>query len=109
MLLHDEAGRVCYRDWAKKLAPLAAVLLRSNSAQSHFAAVEAGEAMAALPRVLADRRPTLRRIATPLAEPIQAIRMGFHADMRNSPRLRAFIDFAVVEFELQAGALNPAP
>jgi DNA-binding transcriptional LysR family regulator len=109
VLLHEEAGRVCYRAWAKKLAPLATVLLRSNSAQSHFAAVEAGEAMAALPRVLADRRPTLRRIATPLAEPVQAIRMGFHADMRDSPRLRAFIDFAVEEFELQAGALNPPP
>jgi DNA-binding transcriptional LysR family regulator len=109
VLLHDEAGRVSYRDWAKKLAPQATVLLRSNSAQSHFAAVEAGEAMAALPRVLADRRPTLRRIATPLAEPVQAIRMGFHADMRDSPRLRAFIDFAVEEFELQAGALNPPP
>jgi hypothetical protein len=29
--------------------------------------------------------------------------------MRDSPRLRAFIDFAVEEFEAQAGALNPAP
>jgi hypothetical protein len=27
----------------------------------------------------------------------------------DSPRLRAFIDFAVEEFELQAGALNSAP
>jgi hypothetical protein len=43
------------------------------------------------------------------AAALQAIRMGFHADMRDSPRLRAFIDFAVEEFELQAGALNPPP
>lgn len=107
VLLHDDAGEVCYRDWLKELASNAEVLMRSNGIQSHFAAVEAGEAIAVLPRVAADGRSTLCRIAPPCAEPVQSVRVGFHADMRDTPRLRAFIDFAVSELSRHAAALNP--
>src|SRR3546814_1075490 len=73
VLLHEDAGRVCYREWMKQLMPDALVTLRTNGTQSHFAAVETGEAMAALPRVVADRRPALVRIETPLPEPVQSV------------------------------------
>src|SRR3546814_10938252 len=59
VLLHEDAGRVCYREWMKQLMPDTLVTLRTHGAQYHFAAGEPGEAMAALPRVLADRRPAL--------------------------------------------------
>src|SRR3546814_13003568 len=97
VLLHEDAGRVCYREWMKQLMPDALVTLRTNGTQSHFAAVETGEAMAALPRVVADRRPALVRIETPLPEPVQSVQMGVHSDMRETPRIRAFMDFAVAE------------
>src|SRR3546814_3906672 len=99
VLLHEDAGRVCYREWMNQLMPDALVTLRTNGTQSHFAAVETGEAMAALPRVVADRRPALVRIETPLPEPVQSVQMGVHSDMRETPRIRAFMDFAVAELK----------
>ncbi|WP_394822248.1 LysR family transcriptional regulator [Pendulispora albinea] len=107
ILLHEAAGRVCYGEWLKTLAREARVILRTNGLQSHLAAVEAGDAMAALPRAVADRRPALRRIETPLAEPVQPIRMGVHPDLRDTPRIRAFIDFAARELKVRAPELNP--
>src|SRR3546814_20414970 len=87
--------------------PDALVTLRTNGTQSHFAAVETGEAMAALPRVVADRRPALVRIETPLPEPVQSVQMGVHSDMRGTPRIRAFLDFAVAELKARDPELNP--
>lgn len=107
VLLHDDAGRVCYREWLKQMMPKALVTLRTNGVQSHFAAVESGEAMAALPRVVADRRPGLMRLETPVPEPVQSVRMGVHSDMRETPRIRAFIDFAVAELTTRENELNP--
>src|SRR3546814_10277456 len=72
-----------------------------------FAAVETGEAMAALPREVADRRPALVRIETPLPEPVQSVQMGVHSDMRETPRIRAFMDFAVAELKARDAELNP--
>ncbi|TWT05788.1 LysR family transcriptional regulator [Reyranella sp. CPCC 100927] len=108
VLLHDEAGRVCYGDWTPMLAPQARVIFRSKGLQAHFAAVEAGEAMATLPRFVADQRQGLRHIVTPVPEPTQAVRMGVHADMRDTPRLRAFIDFAASALKSAAARLKPA-
>src|SRR5687768_11363998 len=65
------------------------IVLRTNGIQSHIATVEADEAMAVLPRILGDRRTTLRRLIPPLAEPSQPVKLGVHAEMRNSPRIRA--------------------
>src|SRR3546814_2693287 len=90
VLLHEDAGRVCYREWMKQLMPDALVTLRTNGTQSHFAAVETGEAMAALQRVVADRRPALVRIETPLPEPVPSVQMGVHSAIdRKSTRLNS--------------------
>ncbi|MGL4287030.1 MAG: hypothetical protein ACRCVA_11840 [Phreatobacter sp.] len=40
--------------------------------------------------------------------PVQEVQLGVHADLRNSPRIRAFIDFAVDALKARAGVLNPA-
>src|SRR3546814_20653925 len=107
VLLHEDAGRVCYREWMKQLMPDALVTLRTNGTQSHFAAVETGEAMAALPRVVADRRPALVRIETPLPEPVQSVQMGVHSDIRETQRISAFMDFAVAELKARDAELHP--
>lgn len=107
IMLHEAAGRVCYRDWLAALAPKAHVLLRTNSVQSHIAPAEASIAMAVLPRYIADQKPCLKRIETHQPEPVQTIQMGVHADMRDNPRIRALLDFAAREFRQLAPLLNP--
>ncbi|RPE79704.1 LysR family transcriptional regulator [Vulcaniibacterium tengchongense] len=107
--LYENAAHVPARRWLQALAPNARVVLHSNEVQALFAPVEAGVAMAALPRVVADRNPRLLRVAAPLPEPSQPIRIGFHAGLRKVPRIRALIDFAAAEFEARAGELKPPP
>lgn len=99
--------KVMHIEWLRTIAPRAHTVLRTNSLQSHIAAAEAGEAMAVLPRVLADRRSALLRLEPPLPEPSQPVRLGLHADMRNSPRIRALVDFLALELEARSTDLNP--
>ncbi|MFP2905914.1 LysR family transcriptional regulator [Pyxidicoccus sp. 3LFB2] len=105
--LHETPTRAPLTQWMRAVAPNARSILRTNSIWSQLAAAEAGEALAALPRVLVDRRLTLRRIETPKPGPVLAVRLGVHADLRKTPRVRAFIDFAVRELEKRAAELNP--
>lgn len=107
VMLHETPPRAPLTDWLRDIAPDARSVLRTNSIWSQLAAAEAGEAIAALPRVLVDKRLTLRRIETPRPGPVLTVRMGVHADMRKTPRMRAFMDFAVRELELRAAELNP--
>jgi DNA-binding transcriptional LysR family regulator len=107
VMLHETPPRAPMTEWLRTVAPHARSILRTNSIWSQLAAAEAGEALAALPRVLVDRRLTLRRIETPRPGPVLAVRMGVHSDMRKTPRVRAFMDFAVRELEKRAAELNP--
>jgi DNA-binding transcriptional LysR family regulator len=106
--LTETPSKVVHIEWLKAIASGAKVVLRTNGIQSHIASVEAGEAMAVLPRVLADRRPALVRLQAPLAEPSQPVKLGVHADMRETPRIRALIDFLVRELKARASELSPA-
>ena len=95
-------------EWLISIVPRAHVALRTNDVQSHIATAEAGEAMAVLPRVLGDRRPGLLRIAPPIPEPFQPVKIGVHADLRDTPRIRSLIDFLVRELKARARELHPA-
>ncbi|HEV7370516.1 LysR family transcriptional regulator [Arenibaculum sp.] len=105
--LHEGAGRVVFVDWLRALAPAARTVLRANGLSAHLAAAEAGHALAVLPRVMGDARPRLVHVPAPLPGPVRAVRLGVHADLRATPRIRAFIDFAAAELKARAGALNP--
>lgn len=99
--------KVVHIEWLKAIAPRAHVVISTNGIQSHIATAEAGEAMAVLPRVLADCRSRLLRLKPPLPEPSQAVKLGVHADMRRTPRIRALIDFLVSELKARAVELDP--
>lgn len=99
--------KVVHIEWLRAIAPRARPVLQTNGIQSHIATAEAGEAMAVLPRVLGDRRPALSRLEPPLPEPSQPVTLGVHSDMRDTPRIRALIDFLVVELTAQSAELNP--
>ena len=105
--LSDSTVRVVHIEWLKTIASRARVTLRSNGIQSHIAAVEAGEAMAVLPRVLGDRRPNMVRIEPPLREPFQPVKIGVHSDLRETPRIRSLIDFLVRELKKRSAELHP--
>jgi DNA-binding transcriptional LysR family regulator len=105
--LSDSPVKVIPIEWLNTIAAGAHVALRTNDVQSHIATVEAGEAMAVLPRVLADRKQGLVRLKPPLPEPSQAVKLGVHMDMRDTPRIRALIDFLVRELKARAADLNP--
>lgn len=104
--LHRDAGRQI-PDWTHSVMPRARTILYNSGYHAHLATVEAGLCIAALPRYIADRRPTLQRIESPLAEPIVPVRLGVHADMRDVPRIRAFIDYTVRALKDKASALAP--
>jgi DNA-binding transcriptional LysR family regulator len=105
--LSESPVKVVHIEWLNTIATRADVILRTNGIQSHMATVEAGEAMAVLPRVLADRKPGLIRLKPPLPEPSQPVKLGVHMDMRDTPRIRALIDFLVLELKARAAELNP--
>lgn len=107
--LSPSPTRVVHMEWLKALLPRASVLLRTNGVQSHLAAAEAGVAMAALPRMTGDGRPGILRLKTPIPEPSQPVKIGVHADLRDTPRIRMLIDYLVRELKLRARALNPDP
>jgi DNA-binding transcriptional LysR family regulator len=99
--------KVVHIEWLNAIAPLASIVLRTNGLQSHMATVEAGEAMAVVPRVMGDRRPGLIRIEAPLPEPSQPVKIGVHADLRDTPRICSLIDFLVHELKIRAKELKP--
>jgi len=105
--LIETSVKVRHIEWMKAIAPRARQVLHSDGLHSHLAVAEAGEAMAVLPRIVGDRRPTLLRLETPRPEPCQSVTMGVHADMRDAPRLRALIDFLVTELKSRARDFNP--
>jgi DNA-binding transcriptional LysR family regulator len=106
--LTDSATKVAHIEWMKAIAARAHVAVRTNGIQSHIATAEAGEVMAVLPRVLGDRRPGLMRIEPPLPEPFQPVKIGVHADLRDTPRIRSLIDFLARELKLRASELHPS-
>jgi DNA-binding transcriptional LysR family regulator len=105
--LIESPVKVVHIEWLNAIAPRAHTIIRTNDIQSHIATAEAGEAMAVLPRVLADRRSGLLRLEPPLSEPSQPVKLGVHPDMRRSPRIRALIDFLVLELKARSVQLNP--
>jgi len=105
--LVESPDKVVHIEWLKAIAPRAQPILRTNGIQSHIATAEAGEAMAVLPRVLADRRSLLIRLEPPLPEPSNTVKLGVHPDMRDTPRIRALIDFLVGELKARSRELKP--
>ncbi|GAA0720030.1 LysR family transcriptional regulator [Dokdonella soli] len=107
VLLDRAAGEVPHEAWLPVLAHRARTVLHANGLRAHLAAVRSGTAMAVLPCLLANREPSLRRVAVPHPGVVRAVRVGFHSDMRDTPRIRALVDFMVLEFASMEGQINP--
>jgi DNA-binding transcriptional LysR family regulator len=81
----------------RAIAPHAPQALRCDLALGVQAAVRVGTAVGVLPRYLGDTDDALVRV--PVAgEPVDDIYLTVHKDLRQTPRVRAVLDFLAVEF-----------
>jgi DNA-binding transcriptional LysR family regulator len=94
-------------DWLPQLAAKARVVVRTNGREPMVRMAAAGIGMACLPRVLGDRAPELRLLATPSAGPERKLWLGCHRDVRAIPRVRVTIRFLAEAFERLGPALHP--
>ncbi|WP_245476430.1 LysR substrate-binding domain-containing protein [Bradyrhizobium sp. Leo170] len=106
--LQELPGRATLGAWLQRLAPEARPVLRANTMWAQMSVAENGAAIAALPRALADGRPSLIRLEPPGPQFILPVRLGVHASLRSTPRVRALIDFIVDGLGEQTVVLNPA-
>jgi molybdate transport repressor ModE-like protein len=74
-------------------APGVAVTFKSNSATNMFASVRAGIAIGSMPCILADMEADLVQIFPPDSESLSSTWMVTRPDLKDAPRVRAFIDF----------------
>ncbi len=106
--LAEAAVQVSLSTWLKHLWPEARVMLRANTIRSQLSAIETGQALATLPCFLAAGRSGVVPVDLGVAAPILPLKLGVHQEMRDLPRVRKLIDFAVQEFAALKPKLNPS-
>ncbi|MDR3524962.1 MAG: LysR family transcriptional regulator [Acetobacteraceae bacterium] len=96
--------------WLRGIAPQARVSLSCNSRLMQLYAARAGMGLACLSCHIADEVPELVRLdpppnASPL--PKRDLWLGTHADLRHTPRIRAFMDAVVEGLHAASERLDP--
>ena len=80
--------------WLQDLFPKARTVFTSSSRTVQARMCALGLGICVLPRVLGDQLPALQRLDIAQTPPGRDIWMGYHHDMRQMDRLRAFADLA---------------
>lgn len=81
--------------WLKDLFPKARVALRSNNRNVQARMSAAGVGICVLPRPVGDKQVELLRLDIGESPPGRDVWMGYHRDLKQLGRLRAFIDIAI--------------
>ena len=81
--------------WLKDLFPKARVALRSNNRNVQARMSASGVGICVLPRPVGDKQPELMRLDVGEHPPGRDVWMGYHRDLKQLGRLRAFVDVAV--------------
>lgn len=81
--------------WLKDLFPKARIALRSNNRNVQARMSAAGVGICVLPRPVGDRQAELMRLDIGEAPPGRDVWMGYHRDLKQLGRLRAFVDIAI--------------
>ena len=79
--------------WLRQAAPEAEVVARSSSITNLISAVRAGLGVTVLPCILADSDPALVRCVGPIEGVRSDLWLLTREDLRDVPRVRAFLDF----------------
>jgi DNA-binding transcriptional LysR family regulator len=92
--------------WVRTHAPESAVVHRSNSMMAQLSAVKAGFGLAVLPCFLAEPESTLVRVLSPDASLTSGLWLLTHRDLRDTARIRAFMDFIAQSVRSQRALLE---
>jgi len=93
LITHDTStGQFPDIGWLKEAFPNATLALRSNNRNVQARMCSEGIGIAVLPQVVGNKITDLRRLKLPSEPPTRDIWMGYHRDLKNLHRLRAFID-----------------
>ncbi len=95
--LGDQFGHLKAARYVRDTVPSERLALKINSVLGLTEAVEEGIGIGPLPALIADRRPTLVRLAPPNPDFEAGLWLLTHPDLRSSPRIRAFLDVAAAE------------
>jgi DNA-binding transcriptional LysR family regulator len=85
--------------WLRTVAPRAKSAAQSDTVIGLLIAAKSGAGLAILPVQLGDPEKDLIRVIDPLPELMSQIYLLVHPDLRNTPRVRAFIDFVVAKID----------
>jgi DNA-binding transcriptional LysR family regulator len=92
MITHDTStGQFPDIAWLMESFPNAKLVMRSNNRNVQGWMCSQGLGLAVLPRAVGDKLPGLRRLKLPSEPPSRDIWMGYHRDLKNLQRLRAFV------------------
>lgn len=91
-LADNHAGR-----WLKESAPGARIAATGSSMLGVLGAVKSGAGLAPLPILLGGSEDDLLPVLAPVPELSTKVYLVMHADLRSTPRVRAFCDFVVAE------------
>lgn len=100
-LAHVKAARYV----REKVAP-ERIALRSSAVLGLTEAVEQGIGIGPLPCFIADQRPELARLLPPDPDFSTGLWLLTHPDIRNAPRVRAFMDFVGGELAKKRGLIE---
>jgi len=104
--LSDSQGTGAGRRWIKANVAPERLVAKANSAHCLLELALQGFGAALLPCFLGDHRPELSRVGYLLPELDLGLWMLTHADLRRSPRVRAFMDFAAAELTKHRRAIE---
>ena len=83
--------------WFRSVAPKATIAIRGNSMLGVLAAVKSGAGLAPLPMLLGGLEDGLEPVLESIPEIDTKLYLVIHADLKRTPRVRAFCDFVVAE------------
>ena len=98
LLLPEAQAAKAQLNWLRdEAAPRARIALQSNNIDVLAAASVAGAGLVMLPRLVGDAIGGLRRLHAPGTPPRRELWLGYHEDLRHTPRVRALTTFIAAE------------
>ncbi|HSK40151.1 MAG TPA: LysR substrate-binding domain-containing protein, partial [Arenibaculum sp.] len=95
--------------WLRRTVPGERIVYRTNTLIGLVEAARAGIGVAVVPCFLGDREAGLRRIGDPLPELATELWLLIHEDLRNTARVRSFVDFMSRAIRLERPRLEGRP
>ena len=89
----DNLAHLAAAKWMRENLQDAAIGFRANNLMAMLAAARAGMGAAVLPCFMGDQETELERLKPPLAKAGSELWLLTHEDLRNTARVRAFMDF----------------